>query len=36
MMPAGTARRALIAASLRCAATSAPKNKNEITETMLH
>jgi hypothetical protein len=36
MMPEGIARRALIAASLRFAAISAQKTKNEITETMLH
>jgi hypothetical protein len=36
MMPERVARRALIAASLRFAAISAPTNKNEIAETMLH
>jgi hypothetical protein len=36
MMPEAVARGALIAASLRFAAISAPISKDEITETMLH
>jgi hypothetical protein len=36
MMPEAVARGALIAASLRFAAISAPTSKGEITETMLH